>query len=1062
MIASLIDEAPPTGGPGSPAPGFAPAARLGLSGAPDGPGEPAAEDDVFLFPATPAQRRFWLLDQLVPGGNPALTVPLALRLRGRLDPAALERTCNEVLRRHESLRTTFHAERGQLFQAIAPAAAMTVPLVDVQDFPPAERAQVPDHLLTEEMARPFDLARGPVWRARLVRVAPEDHLLLFPVHHIVADGWSNGVLVRELGAIYAAFAAGLPSPLPELPVQFADFAQWQQTLLASGGFDAQLAYWRGRLAGELPVLDLPVDRPRPPWRGQAAPGGLRTRRVPPELARAIKTLAVREGASSFMVLLAAFTVLLSRYGGGQEDVLIGTSAANRDRLEVENLIGLFVNPLLMRVKLSGQPTFRELLGRVRRTVLDAFENADAPFEKLIEELQPRRLQVNFLYQHAFMQPVRLPDLEWTPVRVGTPGSLFEWMAAAIEEPGGLTLSIEYNADLFDPGTIDAVLVSYEQVLAAVAADDKTDTPVTCLPLVPAGESGAGATRLHVEHRRLSAAGAAWTARCLEAAPLSGPRLTRPGVTLRLRDGHDQPVPAGVLGEIWVDGLPESPWRTGDLGRRRPDGSLEWFEPAEAQHRLHGLRVDGRPIEAALRAHPHVRDAVLVWRSRARQTPQMAAYFVSDGAPAALVSPAQLRAFLKERLPEESVPARFIQVEALPLTTDGRLEEARLPDAPAEGTAAPAEEAYDAPYLTLHHQIIDLWRELLGVRSIKIRDDFFALGGNSLLAMRMLYRIEQAFGKTLLPATLFQRATVEHLADEILKQGDGEEAPEVVRVQERGAKTPIFFLHGDISGGGFYCRRLSRGLGEDQPFYALPPVELRNPIEDRPTIEEMAAAHVRTIRSVRARGPYVIGGFCLGGLIAYEVARQLAAAGETVERVLVIDAQPVNRRLKRLRWMARQMERWRGYDANRQLYLFCRWYYWLARADRFRRLTTRERLAGFLRRLPGRTAATGTEAVSAPVRAERENGWFDPRLDVPLVFLWAAGGYEAESYAGPMTLLLSSDVLAGAEGANPARDWRQRVPRLQTEELAGRHLECITAHVAGLAQTIRRCLEAPGE
>ncbi len=1058
MISSLLEEAPSAGKPPEPVPAFDVPSRLGLSPVPTGAtanGAEAAQDDVFLFPATLAQRRFWLLDQLVAGGNPALNVPLALRLRGTLDHAAMERAFNEIVRRHESLRTTFHPERGQLLQAIAPVMAMTVPLVDVQDFPASERAQVPDHLLAEEMNRPFDLAYGPVLRARLVRIAPDHHLLLFPVHHIVADGWSNGVLVRELGAIYAAFAQGKPSPLPDLPVQFADFAQWQQNLLAAGSFDPQLDYWRHRLAGELPALDLPVDRPRPPWRGLAAPGDLRLRRLPPELAQAVKALGVREGASSFMVLLASFAVLLSRYTGGQEDLLIGTSSANRDRLEVENLIGLFVNPLLLRMKLSGNPTFREWLGHVRRIVLDAFDHADAPFEKLVEELQPRRLQVNFLYQNAFMQPIKLPDLELTPVRAGSPGALFEWMVAAVEDAEGITLSIEYNTDLFDASTIDGVLGSYEQLLRAVALGAGSDLPVNRLPLGPVA---AGADRLHVDHRRLPSASTRWIERSLVKAKAAGLGQTRPGVTLHLRDRARQPVPVGVAGEIWVDGLPEGGLlRTGDLGRQRPDGSLEWLGPVDGQPRLNGLRVDGGAVEAALRAHPHVRDAVITWKSDAQGAARMVAHFVSDGAPAALVSPEQLRAFLKESVPEDLLPSAFVRVEALPLTPDGRLDEDRLPDAPMEFAPAAA-DLYDAPYLPLHHQIIDIWRELLGVRTINIRDDFFALGGNSLLAMRMLYQIEQAFGKALLPATLFQRATVEHLADEILKHGDGEASPDVVRVQEHGSKTPIFFLHGDISGGGFYCRRLSRDLGTDQPFYALPPMELANPLEDRPSIEEMAAAHLQTIRSVRPQGPYVIGGFCLGGLIGYEVARQLAAQGETVERLLVIDARPRNARLKRLRWIAEWLGRKRGFDRNRQLYFFCRWYYWLARVDRFRSQTFRQRIGASLGRLSKSRKALASGLEPTPVVGEGPTAWFDPRLDVPLVFLWATGGYEARAYAGHMTLLLSSDLLDRTKGGNPVRKWRRLVPRLEMKTLAGRHLECITQHVGSLAQTIRRCLE----
>ncbi len=276
MIASL-DETRSTG---QPTPVRQMPDRLGLGVTPPEEDPVAGDsDEVFLFPATLGQRRFWLLDQLVPGGNPALNVPLALRLRGRLDHAALERTFNEIVRRHETLRTTFHSEHGQLFQVIAPALTISVPMVDVQDFPAAERVQVPAHLMSEEMSRPFDLTHGPLLRARLVRLAPDHHLLLFPLHHIVSDGWSNGVLAREMGAIYGAFAQGKPSPLPDLTLQFADFALWQRSWVDSpagaNGFPASCpsstcrSTARARRGG---------DRPR---QGDCGHGGCRRSLPPP-------------------------------------------------------------------------------------------------------------------------------------------------------------------------------------------------------------------------------------------------------------------------------------------------------------------------------------------------------------------------------------------------------------------------------------------------------------------------------------------------------------------------------------------------------------------------------------------------------------------------------------------------------------------------------------------------------------------------------------------------------------------------------------------------------------
>ena len=1022
----------------------------------------------FVFPATAAQKRFWLLDQLVPGGNPALNMPLALRLRGELHRAVLERAFNEILRRHESLRTTFHCEKGHLLQVITPCQTMTVPLVDTSDFPPEERARVPAHLLAEEATRPFDLARGPLLRARLVRLAPREHLLLCPTHHIIADGWSNGVFARELGVLYTAFAQGQRSPLPELAIQFADYSQWQGNLLAAGDLDTRLDYWRDRLAGELPVLDLPTDRPRLPWRASAAAAEILERRLPAALTASLKTTALREGVSPFILFLTVFALLLGRYAGGQEDLLVGTSTANRARLEIESLIGLFVNPLLLRLDLSGNPSFRELLARNRRVVLEAFEYADAPFEKLVEELQPRRLQVNFLYQQDFVQSARWHDLEVTPEHAGTGGAVYEWNVLAVEDGAGIRLHCEYNAELFDAATVARLLEDFEGLLGAVAAPAALDAPVAGLPLVSLAESTRIASgRLHAEHGRLPAETLAWME--LHCAPRSSidteQRELLPGRRWQVLDAHDQPAPIGVPGELAVlvdTGAP--PFRTGDMGLLRADGTLEWISPSGAECKVNGLRVDRAKVEASLRLHPHIRQVAVLWRDDAAGQPLLTAYFQGDGAPPALLSSEQLRGFLQEYVSDEWAPAVFVPMDRLPLTSDGRLDEAALPP-PVDTREPEVSEAHDAPYLTLHHQIIEIWREVLNVRAVRIRDDFFALGGNSLLAMRMLYQLEQAFGKALLPSTLFERATVEHLADEILNHDEGGGSREVTAIQEEGSRTPIFYLHGDISGGGFYCVKLSQGLGPDQPFYALPPAEVENPLQDRPTVEQMAAQHVATIRSVRPHGPYVIGGFCLGGLIAYETARQLEQQGETVERLLIIDADPHDRRLAWLRRAVEFAARGRGLDANRQLYLFCRWHYWLARWDRFRRLDFGTRRAAFSRKLSGllRRRPAQTEALTKPPAPEKLDdpapAWFDPRLDVPLVFLWAVGGYRTKPYAGDMTLLLSSDLIGGAEGGNPTRAWQRYVPNLQVVELAGNHLACITEHVANLARTIGRCLGA---
>ena len=1040
--------------------------------APGAPDPDAEGEEVFVFPATTAQRRFWLLDQMVPGGNPALNVSMAMRLRGRLDRAALDRSLREIVTRHETLRTTFHFQKGRLCQMISPEASVHLPLVDILDFPADARADVPAHLLAEEARHPFDLAKGPIFRARLIRTGFDDHLLVFTVHYIICDGWSSGVLQRELGALYAAFAQGQPSPLADLSIQFADYAQWQHEISAAGE-EAPLAYWRERLAAPLPVLDLPTDHPRRSFRGVAAAAAVRHHALPEPLTASLKALAAREGVSPFMLFLAVYMILLGRYSG-QEDVLVSTPAANRSRRELEDLIGLFVNPLLLRADLAGNPTFRELLGRVRGVVLGAFEHADVPFQKIIEELPPRRLQANFVYQRPFVQVAHLPGLDLIPLPQTASGSLFEWSASALEEGDQVRLSLEYNAELFGAETIDRVLASFETLLAAVAAPGGPETPIARLPLVsPANEtpapSAAARQALLADRWRMPPETGRWVEHCFETPaaatgdePVAGVGRLLPGMRLDVLDPHGEPVPVGGTGEICVDGLPGAvhpagghSFRTGDLGRHRPDGAVEWLGRMDRQGRIGGLRVEAGVVEAALRAHPHVREALVCGTGGGRVT----AYFEGDGAPAALVSAVQLRAFLKEQLPEESIPAAFVPVDGFPRTPDGWLDLARLPE-PRAAAGRETEENYDAPYLTIHHQLIEIWQDLLDVRPIGIRDDFFDLGGNSLLAMRMLYRVEQICGKALLPATLFQEATVEHLANEVLRRDDAGPAPAILPIQEAGTKTPLFFLHGDLTGGGFYCMKLSRRLGPDQPFYALPPLDVSE-YAALPEIETIAAAQLETIRAAQPHGPYVLGGFCLGGLTAFEIARQLEAQGETVERLLIIDATVRNRRLKTLRRWVERIGGWRRFNEQRRFALFARWHFLVARLERWWLMNFPEKMEVVRRRVQNRwqrlvwrfwPPAPQSNGSAAP------GDWFDPRWDVPLVFLWATAGYAPEPYHGPATLLLSSDLTNGKGEEDAPLEWQKLVSALDTHELAGSHLACITEHVDGLAESVRDCLK----
>jgi len=425
------------------------------------------------LPLSFAQERLWFLDQLGPG-NTAYGIPVAYRLQGSLDVAALEWSLNEIVRRHEVPRTTFAVVDGRPVQVIAPEMRLTLPVEDLRGLPEAEQEAEVERWATEEAQHPFDLAQGPLLRAALLRLDEEEHVLLLTMHHIVSDGWSMGVFNRELAALYEAFSAGKPSPLPELPLQYADFVVWQREWLQGEVLEEQVAYWRQHLGNDLPVLELPIDRPRPV--AQSFRGAHRSFVLSGDLTESLKALSRREGVTLFVTLLAAFKTLLYRYTG-QEDTIVGSPIAGRNRSEIEGLIGFFVNTLVLRTDLSGAPTFRELLGRVREVTLEAHAHQDLPFEKLVEVLQPERdlshnplFQVMFAFQNAPMEALVLPGLTVVPLEVESKAAQFD-VTLSMEETGqGLKGVVEYNTDLFDGVTIERMIGHFETLLEGVVVN----------------------------------------------------------------------------------------------------------------------------------------------------------------------------------------------------------------------------------------------------------------------------------------------------------------------------------------------------------------------------------------------------------------------------------------------------------------------------------------------------------------------------------------------------------------------------------------------------------------
>ncbi|MGH9367918.1 MAG: non-ribosomal peptide synthetase [Thermoanaerobaculia bacterium] len=439
-------------------------------------------------PLSFAQQRLWFLDRLDPGKS-LYNVPEALALRGPLDAAALERALRQIVRRHEVLRTSFGGDNGEPLARVE-EVSVSLPVTDLTGLPAGKRDAEARRLAAAEGDAPFDLARAPLFRARLLRLAPEEHWLLLTMHHIVSDEWSIGVLFEELSELYAAQKSGREPALPSLPIQYADYAVWQREWLRGGVLDAQLAYWKERLAGGLPVLALPTDRPRPAV--QTFRGAEHRRRVGGRLSRELEALSRREGATLFMTLLAAFQVLLSRYSG-QEDVLVGTPIAGRNRAEAENLIGFFVNTLVLRGDLSGEPTFVQLLRRVRETALEAYANQDLPFEKFVEELRPERslshspiFQVMFELDNAPTAGLQLRGLAVEPVELPDTDAKFDLRLLAVAEPEGLLLVFEFAADLFAEETISRMAGHFETLLEGIVSDPLR--PVSRLPLLTSAET----------------------------------------------------------------------------------------------------------------------------------------------------------------------------------------------------------------------------------------------------------------------------------------------------------------------------------------------------------------------------------------------------------------------------------------------------------------------------------------------------------------------------------------------------------------------------------------------
>ena len=424
-------------------------------------------------PLSCGQQRLWFNDQLEVGST-TYNLQEAVRFAGRLDVAALERSLNEIVRRHDSLRTTFAVVEGEPVQVVASSSCVSVPVTDLGEFAEAVREAEVQRIITDEVARPFSLRDGPLFRTRLLRLHAEEHVFVLTMHHNISDAWSRAVFAKEFTLLYDAYSRRLPSPLTELPVQYADFAIWEREELQGSALRQQTSYWLKQLDGTLPTLVLPVDYPNA--EPQKNNGAREILFLPADLTTELKVLGQREGATLYMTLLAAWQTLLHYYSG-QEDILVGSPSANREQVELEGLIGFFVNTLVMRTSFLGSPTFADVLGRVREVALQAYANQGLPFDKLVEELWRERKEADrkplfrvwFVLQNAPTPALRLSDVVVTPIEVRTLMSVHDLKLTVIEHPDGLSCAFDYRRHLFEPATIARLAMLFEALLRSVLA-----------------------------------------------------------------------------------------------------------------------------------------------------------------------------------------------------------------------------------------------------------------------------------------------------------------------------------------------------------------------------------------------------------------------------------------------------------------------------------------------------------------------------------------------------------------------------------------------------------------
>ena len=710
------------------------------------------------------QQGMWFQHQLGTTSAVSNNVSIALKITGKLDVNALEKSIREIIQRHEILRTNYQTSTGELTQIIIPLRNWTLRMIDLQMYQIPEREREINRIASVQACQPFDLETDSLLlRTKLVQCDACEFVLILTIHHIAMDAWSLGVFFGELNVLYAAFSTGKPSPLDPLPIQYADFAVWQQQHLQGKALENDLDYWKRKLTNSPNLLSLTSDRPRPSI--QSFKGKTLSFLIPKTLTESLKSLSEQNEATLFMILLAALQTLLFRYTG-QNDIVVGSPIANRHQPEIENLIGCFINTLVLRTDLSGNPSFQNLLKRVRETVLGALAHQSLPFEKLIVEFELGQsltyaplFQVMLILQNAFStKSIELPGIKVAYERIDNQTSDLDLTMHLVEGDTGLIGKLEYNTDLFDESRMNRMLGHFQTLLAAVV--ENPDCTISALPILTLAEQEQLATWNQTSSIDLA------KITTLKVAGHELPIGKRVGkFSTYILDPYLQPTPIGIAGELYIGGLDGAIYKTGDRALYSSDGTILFLGRIEHQVKIHNFYIQLEEIETILMQHPQVQETVVINRINHEELAndkRLIAYIVPIFG--YKLNSRNLRRFLEKRLPKYMIPNEFILLKSLPIDANGKVNRHSLPL--AESISLDLAADFIAPRTAIEREIAQIFTEILEITHVGVDDDFFELGGHFLLGNKLVTRLLIVFQVKITIVDLFQSPTIAGLAERI--------------------------------------------------------------------------------------------------------------------------------------------------------------------------------------------------------------------------------------------------------------------------------------------------------